>query len=34
MKESKYLKINSVNLLFLIMDKANEYFEKIDKNKR
>ena len=28
-KDSKYLKINSVNPLYLIINKVNEYFEKI-----
>ena len=31
-KCSKYLKINSVNPLNLIMNKAKEYFEEINKN--
>ena len=32
-KDSKYVKINSVNPLYLIINKANAYFEEIDKNK-
>ena len=32
-KDSKYVKINSVNLLYLIFSKVNEYFEEINKNK-
>ena len=32
-KDSKYVKINSVNLLHLIFNKVNEYFEEIDENK-
>ena len=32
-KDLKYLKINSVNLLYLIINKLNIYFEEIDKNK-
>ena len=33
MKDSKYLKINSVNYLYLIFSKVNGYFEKINGNK-
>ena len=32
-KESKYVKINSVNPLYLIFNKVNEYFEEINGNK-
>ena len=32
-KDSKYVKINSVNPLYLIINKVNGYLEKIDKNK-
>ena len=32
-KDSKYVKINSVNCLYLIMSKVNEYFEQIRKSK-
>ena len=32
-KDSKYMKINSVNLLYLISGKVNGYFEYINKNK-
>ena len=32
-KDSKYVKINSVNCLYLIMNKVNEYFEEIRKSK-
>ena len=32
-KDSKDVKIDSVNPLFLIINKVNEYFEEIDKNK-
>ena len=32
-KDSKYLKINSVNSLYLIFSKVNGYFEKINGNK-
>ena len=32
-KDSKYVKINSVNLLFLILNKANRQFEEINGNK-
>ena len=32
-KDSKYVKINSVNPLYLIIGKVNGYFEKINKNK-
>ena len=32
-KNSKYVKVNSANLLYLIMSKVNEYFEEINKNK-
>ena len=32
-KDLKYLKINSVNLLYLIINKLDIYFEEIDKNK-
>ena len=32
-KDSKYLKINSVNPLYLIFGKVNGYFEKINGNK-
>ena len=31
-KESKYVKINSVNLLYLICNKVNRYFEEINEN--
>ena len=33
MKDSKYVKINGVNFLYLIFDKVNEYFEEINGNK-
>ena len=33
LKDLKYLKINSVNPLYLIFNKVNRYFEEIDKNK-
>ena len=33
MKDSKYVKINSVNPLYLICSKVNGYFEEIDKSK-
>ena len=32
-KDSEYVKINSVNLLFLIFSKLNGYFEEINKSK-
>ena len=32
-KDSKYVKINSVNPLYLIFSKVNGYFEEINKNK-
>ena len=32
-KESKYVKINSVNPLYLIINKVNGYFEEINKSK-
>ena len=32
-KDLKYMKINSVNLLHLIFNKVNEYFEEINGNK-
>ena len=32
-KDSKYVKINSVNPLYLIFSKVNEYFDEINKNK-
>ena len=32
-KNSPYVKINSVNPLYLIISKVNEYFEEINKNK-
>ena len=32
-KDSKYLKINSVNHLYLIFNKVNGYFEEINGNK-
>ena len=32
-KDSKYVKIYSVNHLYFIFSKLNEYFEEIDKNK-
>ena len=32
-KDSKYLKINRVNPLYLITNKLNEYFEEINKTK-
>ena len=32
-KDSKYVKINSVNLLYLIFNKVNGYFEEINENK-
>ena len=32
-KDSKYVKINSVNPLYLIFSKVNEYFEEINGNK-
>ena len=31
-KDSKYVKINSVNPLYLIFSKVNGYFEKINRN--
>ena len=33
MKDSKYVKINSVNPLYLIFNKVNGYFEEISANK-
>ena len=32
-KDSKYVKINSVNILYLIFNKVNGYFEEINGNK-
>ena len=32
-KDSKYVKINSVNPLYVIINKVNRYFEEINKNK-
>ena len=32
-KDSKYVKINSVNPLYLIFSKVNGYFEEINENK-
>ena len=32
-KDSKYVKINSVNPLYLIINKVNGYLEEINKNK-
>ena len=32
-KDLKYVKINSVNLLYLIFSRVNEYFEEINKSK-
>ena len=32
-KDSKYVNINSVNLLYLIFIKVNGYFEEINENK-
>ena len=32
-KDSKYVKDNSVNPLYLIINKLNDYFEEINKNK-
>ena len=32
-KDIKYVKINSVNHLYLIINKVNEYFEEINGNK-
>ena len=32
-KVSKYVKINRVNLLYIIINKVNEYFEEINKSK-
>ena len=32
-EDSKYIKINSVNPLYLIINKVNGYFEEINKNK-
>ena len=32
-KDLKYIKINSVNLLYLIFSKKNAYFEEINENK-
>ena len=32
-KDSKYVRINGVNPLYLIISKFNEYFEGINKNK-
>ena len=31
MKDSKYVKINSINPLYFIFNKVNEYFEEIEK---
>ena len=33
-KDLRYVKINSVNLLYLIINKINGYFEEINGNKR
>ena len=33
LKDLKYIKINSVNPLYPIISKVNQYFQKIDKNK-
>ena len=33
MKDSRYVKNNSVHSLYLIFSKVNGYFEEIDKNK-
>ena len=32
-KDSKYVKINSINPLYLIINKVNEYYEEINENK-
>ena len=32
-KDSKHVKINSVNPLYLIFNKVNQYFEEINENK-
>ena len=32
-KDSKYLEINSINPLYFIVNKVNEYFEEINENK-
>ena len=32
-KDSKYVKINSVNPLYLMLNRMNEYFEEINVNK-
>ena len=32
MKDSQYIKINNVNLLYLIFNKVHGYFEEINKN--
>ena len=32
-KDSKYVKINNVNPLYLVFSKGNDFFEEIDKNK-
>ena len=32
-KDSKYVKINIVNLLYLIFSKANRYFKEVNRNK-
>ena len=32
-KDSKYIKINSINPFYLIFSKVNEYFEEINGNK-
>ena len=32
-KDSKYIKIKSVNPLYLVINKVNEYFEEINGNK-
>ena len=32
-KDSKYVKINSIHRLYLIFNKVNEYFEEINRNK-
>ena len=32
-KDSKYVQTNSVNLLCLIINKANGYYEEVNKNK-
>ena len=32
-KDSKYIKINSINPFYLVFNKVNEYFEEINRNK-